>query len=227
MDLKNPFTFFLILITANIISYGLTIAISKLWNKIYKYQEVLLKKEIIGSILTLLINILIAIPGYILWINDVIIFSESSIWLSFVGLFLLMDFLMYILHYLSHSIGLLNKIHSKHHEHSDKFNCISLYHMSPWESIFFGLLLTMVTILFQFNIYGFILFLFFNWLYGLITHLNGSTYTPYLFIFTTNTFHKAHHKLDNRNFGFYTFLWDKLFKTEEKDKNTFANKELK
>ncbi|MDO6758716.1 sterol desaturase family protein [Tamlana sp. 2_MG-2023] len=216
MELKNPITFFSLLIIANIFTYILTIAISKLWNKIYNYQEDLLKKEIIGSILILCINIIIAIPGYILWVNDLIIFSEYNIWFSFVAVFLLMDFLMYALHYLSHRLSLLKKIHSKHHEHSDKFNSVSLYHMSPWEAIFFGLLLTLITVLFQFNIYGFILFLFFNWLYGLITHLNGNTYKPFLFIFTTNTFHKAHHKLNNGNFGFYTFFWDKLFKTEAK-----------
>ena len=217
MDFKNPFTFFPLLITANIIAYGATIVISTLWNKIYNYQETLLKKEIVDSLLILGINIIIAIPGYILWLEGVIQFSESNIWLSFVSVFLLMDFLMYVLHYLSHNIGILNKIHAKHHEHSDRFNCVSLYHMSPWESIFFELLLTVITILFPFNLYGFIFFLIFNWLYGVITHLNGNTYQPFLFIFTTNTFHKAHHKLNNRNFGFYTFFWDKLFKTEMKD----------
>lgn len=214
MDLKNPITFFSLLIAANIISYGLTIVISVLWNKIYNYKEVLLRKEIRDSLLILGINIAIAIPGYILWVYNIIVFSETSIWLSFIGIFLLMDFLMYVLHYLSHRLGILKKIHSKHHEHSDKFNCVSLYHMSPWESIFLGLLLTTLTMLFQFNIYGFILFLFFNWFYGLITHLNGNKYKPFLFIFTTNTFHKAHHKLNTKNYGFYTFFWDKLFKTE-------------
>ena len=153
MDLKNSFTFFSLLITANIIGYVLTIIISKLWNKLYNFEETLLKKEILDSILILGINSIIAIPGYILWLKGVIIFSTSNIWLSFISIFLLMDFLMYILHYLSHSIGVLNKIHSKHHEHTDKFNCLSLYHMSPWESVFLGLLLTMLTILFQFNLY--------------------------------------------------------------------------
>jgi sterol desaturase/sphingolipid hydroxylase (fatty acid hydroxylase superfamily) len=217
MDLKNPFIFFPLLIVANILAYGLTIIISKFWNRIYNYQETLLKKEIVDSILILCINIIIAIPGYILWVKGGIVFSKSNIWISFVSILFLMDFLMYVLHYLSHKVGFLNKIHSKHHEHMDKFNCISLYHMSPWESIFFGLLLTMVTILFKFNLYGFILFLTFNWLYGVITHLNGNTYKPFLAIFTTNTFHKAHHRLNNKNFGFYTFIWDKLFKTEMKD----------
>ncbi len=217
MDLKDPFTFFPVLIVANVIAYCLTIAISKLWNKIFNYQETLLKKEVVDSILILCINIIIAIPGYLLWAEGLIIFSKSSVWISFVSVFLLMDFLMYVLHYLSHSIGVLNKIHSKHHEHSDRFNSVSLYYMSPLESVFFGLLLTLVTVLFQFNLYGFILFLIFNWLYGVITHLNGNLYKPFLFVFTTNTFHKAHHRLKNKNFGFYTFFWDKLFKTELKD----------
>lgn len=217
MDLKNPLTFFSLLIAANCMAYALNIVISKLWNKVYNHEENLPKKEIIDSILILFINIIIAVPGYILWIKGVILFSESSIWLTFFGVFFLMDFLMYTLHYLSHRIALLKKIHSKHHEHSDKFNCISLYHMSLWESIFLGLLLTTIAVFFQFNIYGFILFLFFNWLYGLITHLNGTTNKPFFFIFTTNIFHQTHHKVNNRNFGFYTFFWDKLFKTEAKD----------
>ncbi len=217
MDLKNPFTFFSILIVSNIIAYILTIIISKLWDKIYNYKGVFLKKEIIGSIYVLCINIIIGIPGYILWVKGIIMFSKSSIWFSFISIFLLMDFFLYILHYLSHKVELLNKIHSKHHEHTDSFNPVSLYHMSPWESIFFGILLTMITILFKFNLYGFILFLIFNWLYGVMTHLNSNSSKPYLFTFTTNTFHKTHHKVNNKNFGFYTFIWDKLFKTEMKN----------
>lgn len=216
MDLQNPLIFFPSLIAANITAYILTIIISKLWNSIFSHRETLLKDEIIGSVLILCINIIIAIPGYILWLKEIIAFSNSNMWLSFISAFILMDFLMYVLHYLSHRIGILYKIHSKHHEHTDNFNSVSLYHMSPWESVFFGLLLTVITILFQFNLYGFVLFLIFNWLYGVITHLNGNTHKPFLYIFTTNTFHKTHHRLSNRNFGFYTFLWDKLFRTDMK-----------
>ncbi|GGG50952.1 sterol desaturase family protein [Bizionia arctica] len=217
MDLKNPLTFFPLLITANILAFILTIIISKLWNNFYNHKESLHKKEIIGSILILFVNIIIAIPGYFLWLKGIVVFSNSNIFLSFISVFFLMDFLMYVLHYLSHNIGVLNKIHSKHHEHTDSFNSVSLYHMSPWESIFFGLLLTMLTVIFQFNLYGFILFLIFNWLYGVMTHLNGNTFKHSLFVFTTNTFHKTHHKLNHKNYGFYTFLWDNLFKTEMKD----------
>ncbi|WP_418645114.1 sterol desaturase family protein [Tenacibaculum insulae] len=174
------------------------------------------KKELFFSLLTLVLNILIAIPGFILWSKEIIVFSQDNFLVSFIGLFLLMDFLMYFLHWFSHNLSYLKKIHSKHHEHSVKFNAVSLYYMSPWESILFGLLLTTITIFFSFNLYSFITFLVFNWLYGVITHLNVTNKKPLLLILTTNTFHKEHHLLNYKNYGFYTVLWDRMFKTENK-----------
>ena len=214
MDIKNPIIFFSLLIISNVVAYSLNIGISIFWNKIVKYKATTTKKEVLSSLLTLLINILIAVPGYFLWIEGIIVFSDSNFWVTFVFLFLLMDFLMYFLHWASHNINSLRKIHLRHHEHSERFNCLSLYYMSPWESILFGLLLTLITILFSLNIYGFIVFLCFNWFYGVITHLNINSSNPHFLVFTTNFFHKTHHQLSCKNYGFYTFIWDKLFKTE-------------
>ena len=216
MDIKNPNTFFSLLITLNVIAYLLNLGVSMFWDKIQKNKTTTTKKEIRSSLLTLLINIVIAIPGFILWVNGNIVFYNFNLWLTFILLFLLMDFLMYFLHWASHNINFLKKIHLKHHEHSEMFNCVSLYYMSPWESVLFGLLLTIVTILFPLNIYGFIVFLGFNWLYGVMTHLNTSNNKPYFLVFTTNFFHKNHHQLFYKNYGFYTFIWDKLFNTEKK-----------
>ena len=215
MDIKNPIIFFPILISLNIMAYLLNIVISIFWDKILKHNTNTTTKEIRSSLLTLFINIVIAIPGYILWVKGIIVFANLNIWATFISLFLLMDFLMYFLHWASHTIPTLKKIHLKHHEHSENFNCVSLYYMSPWESVLFGLLLTTVAILFSFNIYGFILFLGFNWFYGVITHLNINNSKPYFLIFTTNFFHQNHHHLFYKNYGFYTFIWDKLFKTEK------------
>lgn len=217
MDLRDPFIFFPVLIFANIISYGLNILISKIWDRRNQHTTVTEKKEVLFSLLILLLNIAVAVPGFMLWRTGVITFSNTNFFLSFLGLFLLMDLLMYFLHWLSHNISPLKKIHSKHHEHSEQFNPVSLYYMSPWESIFFGLLLTMVAVLFSFNLYAFIVFLTFNWFYGVITHLNVSKNKPYFLIFTTNTFHKNHHQLSCKNYGFYTFLWDRIFRTEVKN----------
>lgn len=213
MNLENPLIFFTILTILNTMAYVLNIVISKIWNALNGYKETITKNEVIVSLFITFLNIIIAIPGFILWKNRFIYFSNSSVILSFTGLFLLIDFLMYVLHWFSHNIGFLKKIHAKHHEHSEKFNSVSLYYMSPWEAILFGILLTIVAYLFHFNLYGFILFLVFNWIYGVISHLNTKTNTFNFFIFTTNMFHKKHHQLNVKNYGFYTFLWDKLFKT--------------
>ncbi|ADV50820.1 fatty acid hydroxylase [Cellulophaga algicola DSM 14237] len=216
MDIKDFTIFFSVLISLNILAYILNIGVSYFWDKAYNHQTILTKKEVLFSLLTLFLNILIAIPGYILWVKGIIVFSNMNIVLTFILLFLVMDFLMYALHWASHNIGFLKKIHLKHHEHTDRFNCVSLYYMSPWEAVFFGLLLTVVALLFSLNIYGFIAFLVFNWFYGVITHLNGHRQNAHFLIFTTNYFHKNHHQLFYKNYGFYTFLWDKLFKTEKK-----------
>ncbi len=214
---KELVPFLLLLSLANIIAYGSTIFISKKWDKIHKHQSSPTKIEILDSLIILLINIIIGIPGFFLWKIDVIVFSDDNIFLSFTELFLLIDFSMYLLHWVSHNFSPFKKIHSKHHEHSEEFNCVSLYYMSPWESIFFGLLLTFVVAIFQFNMYGFILFLIFNWIYGVITHLNTKTHQSTFLIFTTNMFHRKHHQLNYKNYGFYTFFWDKLFRTENRD----------
>ena len=216
MNLKDPLIFFSILTLLNIITYLLNIGISKIWDCVYKHETYISKKELMFSLIILLLNIIIAVPGFILWNKEIIVFSADNFWLSFIGVFFLMDFLMYLLHWFSHNISYLKKIHSKHHEHSVKFNAVSLYYMSPLESIFFGLLLTAISILFSFNIYSFIVFLSFNWLYGVITHLNVTSNRSLFLIFTTNIFHKNHHHLHYANYGFYTVLWDKIFKTENK-----------
>ncbi|APU10186.1 fatty acid hydroxylase [Cellulophaga lytica] len=214
MNLKDFTIFFALLIGLNIAGYLLNIGISLVWNKVYKHRSKITKKEVLSSILTLFINIIIAIPGYILWVKGFITFNNQDPWLTFIILFLFLDILMYVLHWASHNIVVLKKIHLQHHEHTEQFNVVSLYYMSPWESILFGLLLTVVALLFSLNVYGFIAFLIFNWFYGVVTHLNTKLSKPYFLIFTTNYFHKNHHKLFSKNYGFYTILWDRLFKTE-------------
>lgn len=216
MDLKDPTLFFPLLIIMNIIAYSANLIISILWDRFHRNETTVSENEVLSSLSILFINIVIAIPGFILWSKGIIVFTNSNMWLSFISLFLIMDFLMYIFHWASHNNSALEKIHTKHHEHSTQFNCVSLYYMSVWESLLLGAFLTVITLLFSFNIYGFILFLSFNWIYGVFTHLNTKRTNSNVFIFTTTYFHKTHHELKYKNYGFYTFIWDKVFRTEKK-----------
>ncbi len=210
---NNTYAFWATLIGANILMYLLTILISYLWSKINQHKTLkLTKKDVYNSILVLIINILVAIPGYLLFKNGNLNFTTEVHFIrDFILLFIVFDFTMYGLHLASHHVWPFKKFHVKHHTHQ-YFNAISLYVMEPIESVLFGLLLTVSAWLFTLNLYSFLVFIFLNWLLGVIGHLNtNSTKQPLLF--GNHIFHKTHHQHPNSNYGFYTLIWDKLFGT--------------
>jgi len=205
-----------LIILGNILMYLSTIVISRLWSKFFNHKEYpLTSKDIRNSIVVLIINILIAIPGYVLLIKGHISFTiAESFFTDLLLLIIIFDFAMYILHFMAHRVWPFSIFHEKHHEHQ-YFNMISLYVMEPIESILFGALLTVVVYLSTFNIFSFIVFLFFNWILGVIGHLNtNSNIQPK--VFGNQVFHKAHHQFSDCNFGFYTVLWDRVFGTYKK-----------
>jgi len=211
--LKNSYTFWATLIIANIAMYGLTIGISYLWSKSKQHKSLeLTKKDIYNSIQVLTINMLVAIPGYLLFQKGSIRFNTEIHFIrDLILLFIVFDFVMYALHFASHHVWPFKKFHVKHHTHQ-YFNAISLYVMEPVESILFGLLLTIFATLFTVNLYSFLAFLLVNWLLGVIGHLNTkSTKQPLLF--GNSVFHKTHHQHPKSNYGFYTTIWDKIFGT--------------
>lgn len=202
--------------------YLCTIIISYSWSKFYNHKTLTLTKhDIYNSITVVIINILVAIPGYLLFINNKISFTNNNSFIvDFLLLFLFFDIAMYSLHLISHYVWPFKNFHNKHHSH-EYFNAISLYVMEPIESLLFGVLLTLFAFFVPLNIYSFLSFLFLNWALGVIGHLNTkSTKQPLLF--GNHVFHKAHHQYGNKNFGFYTVIWDKLFGTLHKnDPKTF------
>lgn len=210
---KDTYTFWAILIAANTVMYLCTILISYTWSKIYKHQTLeLTKRDFINSLTVVLINILVAIPGHILFINGSISFTTTVHFIrDFVLLFIFFDLGMYVLHLISHYVWPFKKFHGKHHSH-EYFNAISLYVMEPVESLLFGLLLTVCVFFMELNLYSFLAFIFLNWALGVIGHLNTES-TKQPSVFGNHVFHKTHHQQANKNFGFYTVLWDKVFGT--------------
>jgi len=67
INLKDPFIFFSLLVFFNAIAYGLNIFISMFYNKIINFKTYISKQEILSSLLTLFMTIVVAIPGFILW----------------------------------------------------------------------------------------------------------------------------------------------------------------
>ncbi len=213
--LNNSYYFFTVLIAGNIIMYLLNILIHHSWNRFYKTKVLkITRSDVKSSLLILLVNILVAIPGYILFRTSYIEFKDSHFFINLLLLFIGFDFIMYVLHYLSHTLKPLKKLHINHHSHT-YFNIFSLYVMHPFEAILFGMLLTFACLVFSLNIYSFIAFLIFNWLYGVISHLNTESTKQPVF-FGNHIFHKIHHIQSNCNYGFYTVFWDKIFNSTYK-----------
>jgi sterol desaturase/sphingolipid hydroxylase (fatty acid hydroxylase superfamily) len=213
--LKNPYYFFTLLTLVNVLFYFLTYLFSSYWGCSRKQK---LKKktwrDFSLTLLVLLSNILVAIPGYFLFIYGQIDFTYEvnfSIFFEFLLLFLLVDFLMYLLHNISHKVRFFKQLHQEHHRHKI-FNELSLYVMNPLEVFGLGLLFTALFYLYDFNIYAVVAFLILNWFWGVIAHFNVDKTSPPK-LFSNNFFHAIHHKNENYNLGFYTVIWDKLFKS--------------
>ncbi len=213
MDIfANAYLFWTVLIVSNVLMYLVTICISYLWSRLRKQQTLALTRaDLKTSLLVVVVNIAVAIPGYLLFNAGEISFTTDSFFLDFLFLFIGFDVAMYVLHYISHTVWPFTLFHKDHHAHK-YFNAISLYVMHPLESFLFGGLMTISVFLFDVNLYSFLGFIVFNWLYGVVGHLNTTT-TESPKVFGNAIFHKAHHVHSNCNYGFYTVFMDRLFGT--------------
>jgi Delta7-sterol 5-desaturase len=125
---------------------------------------------------------------------------------------------MYVFHRSVHFLRHFRQIHQRHHEH-ESTNLLSLFVLHPIESIGFGLMMLGVLLFFPFSVIGISLYLILNSVWGTIGHLNHSVLPSswlklakkgYL---CTSEFHYLHHQHPDYNFGFYTSIWDVIFKT--------------
>ena len=214
--LKDPYTFFALLSVVNILFYLLTLLFSSYWGCSKKQK---LKERTLSdfglSLFILLLNIAVAIPGYALFYWDIIgfeyAFSIGSFLIDLLLLLIVVDFIMYVAHFSAHKIDVLKKLHERHHTHHE-FNELSLYVMHPLEAMGLGFLFTFLFCLYDFNFYAVVIFLILNWFWGLIAHFNVDKVLVPKF-FSNNLFHAIHHKNGEYNLGFYTVVWDKIFKS--------------
>ncbi len=203
-----------------LISIGLYLFIDKTCpkNKIQTNDHPFLKSDLYLSFITLLLNIVVMLIGVYLWKSRWITLNESkTIWIllvEIVVIILVMDLLMYVFHYLVHHPIIYKVLHRKHHEHIST-NFLSLFVLHPFETLGFGLMMIFVFMWYDFSIFSITIYLFINLIWGTIGHLNREFFpkwTEKLFLGTTK-FHNQHHLDEQRNFGFYTSIWDRIFRT--------------
>ncbi len=181
-----------------------------------------LRLELVLSFFTIIINTFITLLGLFLWQNGIIVILPFEGGLldcvDVLVLITLMDISMYFLHRLAHNTLFYSWLHHLHHKF-DNPTPITLYSLNPLETISFGILWLSILSVYHASIVGIFIYLTFNVLFGIIGHLGVEPFPeswksiPIVNWISSSSFHAAHHKKENVNYGFYTVLWDKLFKT--------------
>lgn len=170
---------------------------------------------------TNVLNTVVTYTGYWLWKHGVIgIEMDVSwrIWLDFIVLFFAMDLLMFVFHIGIHKTFLYKAVHQLHHDAVDP-KPIDLFVLHPVETMGFGSLWLLLLMVFPFNIYAVIIYLVVNVIFGVVGHLGVEPLPekvrqwPVIRYLGTSDFHHGHHRDVAYNFGFYTSIWDRLFKT--------------
>lgn len=182
-----------------------------------------LRADIVLSLITVLCNTVVFVFGVFLWKHGFIVLNENEpifwILLEVLFLILVMDLLMYFFHRSVHFLTYFRKIHQRHHEH-ESTNLLSLFVLHPVESIGFGLMMLGVLLFIPLSATGISIYLVINSLWGTVGHLNHTVLPQPLLrlarkgYLCTSEFHYLHHQYPGCNFGFYTSIWDIIFKTK-------------
>lgn len=135
--------------------------------------------------------------------------------------FLSWTLILYWIHRVVHKIQFLNKYHQDHHLYIDKnggtcwrWNNIFLYNDTRKSTVDLWITEVIPTLIFS-SITGFwwISVVYYLWaalLQEILEHNSNFDKYP----FTSGKWHLLHHKKQRKNFGLFTPIWDKLFKTE-------------
>ncbi len=133
-------------------------------------------------------------------------------------LLVVMDLAMYVTHRFAHHPRLFEHIHRVHHRY-EKVRPLTLFALHPLEVLGFGSLWLLVLLARPFSLWGMLLYLTANTVFGVVGHVGVEPLSarlralPIVRAIGTSTFHAQHHQEPRSNYGFYTSLWDRLFHT--------------
>ncbi|WP_293916201.1 MULTISPECIES: sterol desaturase family protein [unclassified Sphingobacterium] len=215
----NPFVQFLIFLVQNILVFllGLLFGYYLLRNRAEHTKQISKRDKGIAAG-TVLINTVVTLAGFVFWEKGWIEIAFGWSFYAFTDLLILffaMDLLMYIFHLAIHYSFMYTYIHTLHHESVDP-NPIDLFVLHPLETVAFGVMWLLLLLCGTFNIWAISIYLILNVIFGIVGHLGSNNNVPAKGIWSylgTADFHHAHHRDVKCNFGFYTSIWDRLFRT--------------
>jgi lathosterol oxidase len=184
--------------------------------------------EIVLAASNVLVNSGVTVLLWLMWKEGYLVLRPSGmggILLDAAVLFLLLDPTMYILHRVAHHPRLYPWMHAWHHRHENP-RPLTLFVLHPLETLSFGILwLIMVALMGVIaggvSMGGILIYLVANLAFGLCGHLGVQPFPtwfmrlPVIRWLAGSQFHATHHANDTKNFGFYSRIWDHLWKTRD------------
>lgn len=205
----------------NFLMFFMSIIFYNTMHLIYNKRQQLVERhpiltaDVANALLNIVLNAVVAIIGMYLMRIGWIKITELD-WalfpIKFLAVLFLIDFLMFILHWLVHKSFLYRFFHYRHHTF-ERTNALSLFVMHPLENMMFGAILIITFMLIPCDIFTIIFYLGFNILWGVLGHIGFNLFDLKSRWITNGLFHMNHHHDVDVNYGFYTSIWDRLFKT--------------
>ncbi len=178
--------------------------------------------EWLFALSTVTVNAAISVAGWALWKSGWLTLNITGGALQILRdtliLVLVMDLALYVLHRIAHLPLFYRIAHFKHHEYRE-VRVVTLFVMHPLEALGFGSLWVLTLTLFPFTVEAVLLFLNLNLYFGVTAHCGLRLYPRAWasvlsrFALSDPDFHARHHRDEAFNLGFYTTIWDRLFRT--------------
>lgn len=163
----------------------------------------------------------VLIVGYVYLYNNHRFFTIENNVITFVFLFIGIDFFYYWFHRLAHEISLIWGTHIVHHQ-SEEYNLSVALRQSSFQG-FFSMIFYLPLALIGFNPISFVTVNAFQTLYQFWIHTKAIDKMPtwFEFIFNTPSHHRVHHgrnpKYIDKNHGGTLIIFDRIFGTFQRE----------
>jgi Delta7-sterol 5-desaturase len=223
----NLYTASLVFLISNVLIFLGALTVGKALDRIFgvnnRERPRKISTEEIGlAVSTVLINSAITSGGWYLWHASLISINTSGTFWQIARdaliLLITMDAALYLLHRIAHLAIFYQLAHYKHHQYRE-VRVLTLFVMSPLEALGFGSLWVLTLTSFPFCIESILIFLNLNLFFGISAHCGYKLYSPGILRglraigISDPDFHRMHHANEDTNLGFYTVIWDYIFRT--------------
>ncbi|SMC82074.1 sterol desaturase family protein [Pedobacter nyackensis] len=149
------------------------------------------------------------------------LFQIPNLYLYWIMLILVQDFLYWVLHYTGHYVRFFWAMHVTHHS-SEYFNLTTGFRSTVFEPlyrVFFYLPLAFM----GFNAFDILFAYLITQIYGNLVHTQtiGKLHPVFEYIFVTPSHHRVHHARNlrylDKNMGMVLIIWDRIFGTFQEE----------